>query len=132
MVQIARNLSDAEDGFLRRKKFLIMDRDAKFCEEFRATLEQVGIEAVRLPPRSPNLTPHIERFMRSLKTSAHHRRSGRVPRATRRHPAVLPPRSGLTWSATRRRAPCSMIAEGVRRLQFTSPSPIEEPYVLPN
>jgi putative transposase len=30
-------------------------------------LEQVGIEAVRLPPRSPNLTPHIERFMRSLK-----------------------------------------------------------------
>jgi len=64
---MARNLSDPEYGFLRRKKFLIMDRDAKFSEEFRATLEQVGIEAVRLPPRSPNLTPHIERFMRSLK-----------------------------------------------------------------
>jgi len=73
MVQIARNLSDAEDGFLRRKKFLIMDRDAKFSEEFRATLQQVGIEAVRLPPRSPNLTPHIERFMRSLKDECLHR-----------------------------------------------------------
>jgi hypothetical protein len=67
MLQMARNLSDAEDGFLRRKKFLMMDRDAKFSEEFHATLEQVGIEAVRLPPRSPNLNPHIERFMRSLK-----------------------------------------------------------------
>jgi len=73
MVQMARNLSDAEDGFLRRKKFLVMDRDAKFSEEFRATLQQVGIEAVRLPHRSPNLTPHIERFMRSLKDECLHR-----------------------------------------------------------
>jgi len=66
MVRIAGNLSDPEYGFLRPKKFLIMDRDAKFCEEFRATIEQVGIEAVRLPPRSPHPTPHIERFRRSL------------------------------------------------------------------
>jgi len=50
-----------------------MDRDAKFSEEFHATLQQVGIEAVRLPPRSPNLTPHIERFMRSLKDECLHR-----------------------------------------------------------
>jgi len=73
MVQIARNLSDAEDGFLRGKKYLLMDRDAKFCVEFRATLQHVGIEAVLLPPRSPNLTPHIERFMRSLKDECLHR-----------------------------------------------------------
>jgi len=73
MLQMARNLSDAEDGFLRRKKFLMMDRDAKFSEEFRATLEQVGIEAVRLPPRPPNLNPRIERFMRSLKDECLHR-----------------------------------------------------------
>ncbi len=52
MYQIARNLSDAEDGFLRGKKYLLMDRDAKFCEAFHITLEQVGTEAVRLPPRS--------------------------------------------------------------------------------
>jgi putative transposase len=73
MVRMARNLSDPEYGFLRRKRFLIMARDAMFCEEFRATLEQVGIEAVRLPPRSPTLTPHIERFMRSLKDECPHR-----------------------------------------------------------
>ena len=42
-----------------------MDRDAKFSEAFRAALEQAGVEAVRLPPRSPNLPPHIERSMRT-------------------------------------------------------------------
>ena len=67
MIQVARNLSDANDGFLGDKKYLLMDRDAKFSEEFLDTLKQTGVKAVRLPPRSPNLTPHIERFMRSLK-----------------------------------------------------------------
>jgi len=67
MLQVARNLTDAEEGFLRGKKHLLMDRDAKFSESFRVTLEQGGVEAVRLPPRSPNLSPHIERFMRSVK-----------------------------------------------------------------
>jgi transposase InsO family protein len=67
MYQAARNLSDAEDGFLRGKKYLLMDRDAKFSEAFRVTLEPVGTEAVRLPPRSPDLNPNLERFMRSVK-----------------------------------------------------------------
>jgi transposase InsO family protein len=67
MLQVARNVTDSEEGFLRGKKHLLMDRDGKFSEAFRATLEQAGVEAVRLPPRSPNLSPHIERFMRSLK-----------------------------------------------------------------
>jgi transposase InsO family protein len=67
MLQVARNLTDAEEGFLRGKKYLLMDRDTKFSDTFRITLQQAGVEAVRLPPRSPNLTPHIERFMRSLK-----------------------------------------------------------------
>ena len=44
-----------------------MDRDSKFCEEFRNMLKESDIEPVKLPPRSPNLTPHIERFMRSIK-----------------------------------------------------------------
>ena len=67
MLQVSRNLSDAEDGFPRGKKYLLMDRDTKFSEAFRIILEQAGVKAVRLPPRSPNLTPHIERFMRSVK-----------------------------------------------------------------
>ena len=67
MKQIARNLTDCEDGFLNGKRVLIMDRDKKFSEAFRKILEDEGIECVRLPPRSPNLNPHIERFMRSIK-----------------------------------------------------------------
>jgi transposase InsO family protein len=67
MCQAARNLADAEDDFLRGKKYLLMDRDAKFSEAFRIILEQAGVEAVRLPARSPNLNPNLERFMRSIK-----------------------------------------------------------------
>jgi transposase InsO family protein len=67
MCQAARNLNDAEDGFLLGKKYLLMDRDAKFSEAFRVIVEQGGIEAVRLPPRAPNLNPNLERFMRSVK-----------------------------------------------------------------
>jgi transposase InsO family protein len=59
--------SDAEGGFLRGKKFLLMDRGSKFSEAFRIILEQTGVEAVRLPARSPNLNPNLERFMRSAK-----------------------------------------------------------------
>ena len=70
MKQIARNLTDPFDGFLLGKRYLIMDRDTKFSEAFRKCLKDEGIEAVRLPPRSPNLTPHIERFMRSIKQEA--------------------------------------------------------------
>lgn len=65
--QIARNLTDCEDGFLNGKRFVLMDRDAKFGEKFRTTLRAAGVEPVRLPPRSPNLNAHIERFMRSIK-----------------------------------------------------------------
>ena len=34
MTQVARNLSDAFDGFLRGKRYLILDRDTKFCPAF--------------------------------------------------------------------------------------------------
>jgi putative transposase len=67
MKQIARNLTDVEDGFLNGKRYLIMDRDTKFSDAFRKILEDESVESVRLPPRSPNLNPHIERFMRSIK-----------------------------------------------------------------
>ena len=67
MVQVARNVTDAEEGFLRGKKYVLMDRDGKFCDAFRATQRHAGVEAVRLPPRSPNLNPHLERFMGSIK-----------------------------------------------------------------
>jgi putative transposase len=67
MKQIGRNLTDPFDGFLLKVRYLLMDRDSKYCPEFRELLKEAGVNCVRLPPRSPNLTPHIERFMRSIK-----------------------------------------------------------------
>ena len=44
--QTARELTNCEDGFLNDKKYLIMDRDTKFCESHRSVLEQSGVEPV--------------------------------------------------------------------------------------
>ena len=52
------------------KRYPIMDRDTKFSDVFRKILADEGVESVRLPPRSPNLNPHLERFMRSVKEEA--------------------------------------------------------------
>ena len=69
MSQIARNLTDAEAGILTGKRYLIHDRDPLFTVEFLRTLEAAGVKSVKLPPRSPNLNPHAERFVRSIKES---------------------------------------------------------------
>jgi hypothetical protein len=61
MEQIARNLSLADIGFLNGCRYLLHDRDAKFCAAFNGILEAVGIKAVTLPARSPNLNAHLER-----------------------------------------------------------------------
>jgi len=68
MQQIARNVTDCEDGFLNGKKLLIMDRDTKFPQKFRDALVREGIKSLRTPPRSPNCNAHIERFFRSIKS----------------------------------------------------------------
>ena len=67
MKQAARELTNHFDGFLSGKKYLIMDRDTKFSESFRAFMKKEGIKSVRLPPRSPNMNAYMERFFRSLK-----------------------------------------------------------------
>jgi putative transposase len=67
MLQVSRNLIDVESGALRDKRFLTVDRDAKYSETFRRTLEREGIGVIRLPPRSPNLNAYAERFVCSLK-----------------------------------------------------------------
>src|ERR1035438_8194430 len=67
MSQIARNVTDTVDGILGGKRYLIHDRDSLFTTEFLTTLEAAGIKSVKLPPRSPNLNAHAERFVRSIK-----------------------------------------------------------------
>ena len=70
MTQVARNLTDAIDGFLLGKRYVLMDRDGKFSPRFRRILKDAGAKPLRLPPRSPNLNAYIERFMRSLKSES--------------------------------------------------------------
>ena len=60
MKQIARNLTDPFDGFLKDKRYVLMDRDSNFSDAFRTILQDADVEPVRLPPRSPNLNSHIE------------------------------------------------------------------------
>ena len=69
MSQISRNLTDAIDGILNGKRYLIHDRDPLFTAEFLNMLADVNVESVRLPPRSPNLNAYAERFVRSIKES---------------------------------------------------------------
>ena len=68
MTQIARNLTDPFDGFLKDKRYVLIDRDSNFSQAFRTVLEQADVEPVRLPARSPNLNAHIERFHLSIKS----------------------------------------------------------------
>jgi len=71
MLQMARNLTDAFDGFLLPPiRYLLLDRDTKFTAEFQSLLKAAGVEPVLLPPRSPNCNAYIERFFGSLKEEA--------------------------------------------------------------
>ena len=69
MVQMARNAIDEESGRLRQHRYVLHDRDTKFCAELRKTLVAGGVKCLRLPPRSPNLNAYAERFVRSIKQS---------------------------------------------------------------
>ena len=69
MSQVARNLSDVADGFQVGKRYLIHDRDPLFTAEFLETVEVGGVKSVKLPPCSPNLNAHAERFVRTIKES---------------------------------------------------------------
>jgi len=67
MLQIARNETDSAAGALHSKRYLIIDRDTKYSEQFRRLIRDNGTKVIRLPPRSPNLNAYAERFVRSIK-----------------------------------------------------------------
>ncbi|HET8933839.1 MAG TPA: hypothetical protein VFN67_10380 [Polyangiales bacterium] len=62
MKQMARNLTDAVDGFLLKHRYIIMDRDPLFCHSARDMLKNSGVTPVRLPSRSPNLNGALDRL----------------------------------------------------------------------
>ena len=70
MQQCARQLTDPCEGFLLGKRYLIHDRDTRFTQAFDGLLKASSVEPIVLPPRSPNLNAHCERFVRSIKEEA--------------------------------------------------------------
>ena len=66
MARVARNLTDAVDGFLLPHRFLICDRDTKFTARFQAILNS-GVDPAITPYRAPNCNAFAERFVRSIK-----------------------------------------------------------------
>ena len=67
MLQVGRNLIDEECGALASTRYLIVDLDTKYTQQFRKLLKNCGTEVIRLPPLSPNLNTFVERFVRSIK-----------------------------------------------------------------
>ena len=68
MRQVARILTDCEDGFLNGKRFLIHDRDPLYnTAGFHAILQNVGVDPIKLPAKSPDLNSIAERFVKTVK-----------------------------------------------------------------
>jgi len=55
MAQMARHAADETSGCLRQHRYVLHDRDAKFCRAFADVLQSSGIRCLTLPARSPNL-----------------------------------------------------------------------------
>jgi putative transposase len=67
MQQMARNATDEGWGYLDQRRYVLHDRDTKFCASFRTILAAGGIKAIVLPARSPNLNAYAERWVLSAK-----------------------------------------------------------------
>jgi transposase InsO family protein len=49
-------------------RFLVRDRAGQFTDSFDAALASTGIQAVKIPPRSPRANAYAERFVLTART----------------------------------------------------------------
>ena len=67
MEQIARSATQETWGYLNRCRYVLHDRDKKFCASFRSVLRAADVKPIMLPANSPNLNAYAERWVRSVK-----------------------------------------------------------------
>src|SRR5665213_3134517 len=67
MELIGRTATQDTWGYLHPCRYVLHDRDSKFCASFRSVLAAGGVKAIPLPARTPNLNAFAERWIRSAK-----------------------------------------------------------------
>ena len=67
MEQIGHSATLDTWGYLHPCRYVLHDRDTKFCASFRSALAMGGVKTIPLPARSPNLNAFAERWVRSVK-----------------------------------------------------------------
>src|SRR6266545_3055970 len=67
VTQQARNLLLALEERGRRTRFLIRDRDAKFCRGFDDVFGSEGVQVLVTPVQAPNANAHAERWIRTVR-----------------------------------------------------------------
>jgi putative transposase len=67
VTQQARNLLLALEERTRRVRFLLRDRDAKFCRSFDDVFRSKGVEVLLTPVQAPNANAHAERWIRTVR-----------------------------------------------------------------
>jgi putative transposase len=64
MRNLLMDLGDSAADF----RFLVRDRAGQFTDAFDAVLASIGIQAVKIPPRSPRANAFAERFVLTTRT----------------------------------------------------------------
>src|SRR5207245_9302215 len=67
MMQVARNITMDEWGFLAPAQYLIHDRDGTYCPVLQQLIDVAGVTRAALPPRSPNLAASARRWVRCVR-----------------------------------------------------------------
>ena len=67
MAQVARNLTDSEDGFLDGMEYFVCDHDPLFTKQFESILESSHVKLLRTRVATPQQNGFAERFVKSIK-----------------------------------------------------------------
>jgi transposase InsO family protein len=68
MAQVARNLTDFEDGFLSGMEYFVCDNDPLFTKRFEQILDNSDVDLIRTRVATPQQNGFAERFVKSIKT----------------------------------------------------------------